>query len=146
MQTVNTTKACFKRRASGPELSTLPVPNIRSRIEYASPAWSTLTQGQSDLIESIQRRALRILLPEMSYQDALNYTGLKKLSTRRHNSCEQFIRKLKLDNGPINPLKDVVATRIHPTTHNYDLRSESSWSLQTNTERFQNFITVKYNY
>ena len=82
----------------------------------------------------------------MSYQDALNYTGLKNLSTRRHNSCEQFIRKLKLDNGPINPLKDVVATRIHPTTHNYDLRSESSWSLQTNTERFQNFITVKYNY
>ena len=70
-----------------------------------SPAWSTLTQGQSDLIESIQKRALRILLPEMSYQDALNYTGLKKLSTRRHNCCEQLIRKLKLDNGPINPLK-----------------------------------------
>ena len=135
-----------KAGLSDKDLVTIYSSFIRSRIEYASPAWSTLTQGQSDLIESIQRRALRILLPEMSYQDALNYTGLKKLSTRRHNSCEQFIRKLKLDNGPINPLKDVVATRIHPTTHNYDLRSESSWSLQTNTERFQNFITVKYNY
>ncbi|CAB3997470.1 Hypothetical predicted protein, partial [Paramuricea clavata] len=54
----------------------------------------------------------------MSYQDALNYTGLKKLSTRRHNSCEQFIRKLKLDNGSINLPKDVVASRIHPTTPN----------------------------
>ena len=135
-----------KAGLSDKDLVTIYSSFIRSRIEYASPAWSTLTQGQSDLIESIQRRALRILLPEMSYQDALNYTGLKKLSTRRHNSCEQFIRKLKLDNGPINPLKDVVATWIHPTTHNYDLRSESSWSLQTNTERFQNFITVKYNY
>ena len=82
----------------------------------------------------------------MSYQDALNYTSLKKLSTHRHNSCELFIRKLKLDNGPMNPLKDVVANRIHPSAQNYDLRSESSWSLQTNTERFQNFITVKYNY
>ncbi|CAB4000775.1 RNA-directed DNA polymerase from mobile element jockey [Paramuricea clavata] len=135
-----------KAGLSDKDLVTIYSSFIRSRIEYASPAWSTLTQGQSDLIESIQRRALRILLPEMSYQDALNYTGLKKLSTRRHNSCEQFIRKLKLDNGPINPLKDVVATRIHPNTHNYNLRSESSWSLQTNTERFQNFITVKYNY
>ena len=135
-----------KAGLSDKDLVTIYSSFIRSRIEYASPAWSTLTKGQSDLIESIQRRALRILLPEMSYQDALNYTGLKKLSTRRHNSCEQFIRKLKLDNGPINTLKDVVATRIHPTTHNYDLRSESSLSLQTNTERFQNFITVKYNY
>ena len=94
-----------KAGLSDKDLVTIYSSFIRSRIEYASPAWSTLTQGQSDLIESIQRRALRILLPEMSYQDALNYTGLKKLSTRRHNSCEQFIRKLKLDNGPINPLK-----------------------------------------
>ena len=93
-----------KAGLSDKDLVTIYSSFIRSRIEYASPAWSTLTQGQSDLIESIQRRALRILLPEMSYQDALNYTGLKKLSTRRHNSCEQFIRKLKLDNGPINPL------------------------------------------
>ncbi|CAB4001968.1 Splicing factor 3A subunit 1 [Paramuricea clavata] len=111
-----------KAGLSDKDLVTIYSSFIRSRIEYASPAWSTLTQGQSDLIESIQRRALCILLPEMSYQDALNYTGLKKLSTRRHNSCEQFIRKLKFDNGPINPLKDVVATRTHPNTHNYNLR------------------------
>ena len=36
---------------------------IRSRIEYASPAWSALTKNQSDLIESIQKRALRIIIP-----------------------------------------------------------------------------------
>ena len=82
-----------KAGLSDKDLVTIYSSFIRSRIEYASPAWSTLTQGQSGLIESIQIRALRILLPEMPYQDALNYTGLKKLSTRRHNSCEQFIRK-----------------------------------------------------
>ncbi|CAB4031467.1 RNA-directed DNA polymerase from mobile element jockey, partial [Paramuricea clavata] len=66
-----------KAGLSDKDLVTIYSSFIRSRIEYASPAWSTLTQGQSDLIESIQRRALRILLPEMSYQDALNYTGLR---------------------------------------------------------------------
>jgi hypothetical protein len=68
-----------KAGLSDKDLVTIYSSFIRSRIEYTSPAWSTLTQGQSDLIESIQRRALRILLPKMSYQDALNYTGLKKL-------------------------------------------------------------------
>jgi hypothetical protein len=56
-----------KAGLSDKDLVTIYSSFFRSRIEYASPAWSTLTQGQSDLIESIQRRALRILLPEMSY-------------------------------------------------------------------------------
>ena len=68
------------------------------------------------------------------------------LNVRRHKSCAQFIRKLKLDNGLTNFLKDVVATRIHSVTHNYNLRTEPSWTPKTNTERFQNFTTVKYNY
>ena len=39
---------------------------IRSRIEYASPAWSALTKNQSDVIKLIQKRALRIIIPGMS--------------------------------------------------------------------------------
>ncbi len=68
------------------------------------------------------------------------------LNVRRHKSCVQFIRKLKLDNGLTNFLKDVVATRIHSVTHNYNFRTEPSWTPKTNTERSQNFMTVKYNY
>ena len=40
---------------------------IRSRVEYASPAWSSLTNYLSDLIESIQKRALRIIYPDVLY-------------------------------------------------------------------------------
>jgi hypothetical protein len=61
---------------------------IRSRVEYASPAWSSLTNYLSDIIESIQKQALRIIYPDvLSYEDVLTYTGLEALATRRHNSC-----------------------------------------------------------
>ena len=40
---------------------------IRSCIEYDSPAWSALTKNQSDVIELIQKRASRIIIPSMLY-------------------------------------------------------------------------------
>ena len=36
---------------------------IRSVLEYASPAWAGLTQYLSDQIESIQKRAHKIIFP-----------------------------------------------------------------------------------
>ena len=35
----------------------------RSVLEYASPAWAGLTQYLSDQIESIQKRAHKIIFP-----------------------------------------------------------------------------------
>ena len=43
----------------------------RSRVEYAAQAWSILTAGLSNLIESIQRRALKIVYPSLSYIEVL---------------------------------------------------------------------------
>ena len=119
---------------------------IRSCIEYASPAWSALTKNQSDVIESIQKRALRIIIPGMSYSDALKATGLETLCTRRQNSCKTFINKLKLDSSSVNPLSGVIARQPDANIHNYDLRYDPNMMQKTNTERFQNFVTVKYNY
>ena len=116
---------------------------IRSCIEYASPAWSGLTKNQSDVIESIQKRALRIIIPGMSYSDALKATGLETLCTRRQNSCKTFINKLKLDSSSVNPLS---LSQPDANIHNYDLRYDANMMQKTNTERFQNFVTVKYNY
>ena len=82
---------------------------IRSGIEYASSAWSALTKNQSDLIESIQKRVLRIIIPDMSYPDALKHTGLETLPKRRQNSFKSFMNKLKLDRSSINPLSSAIA-------------------------------------
>ena len=43
---------------------------IRSVLEYASPVWAGLTQYLSDQIESVQKRALNIIFPFMSYEQA----------------------------------------------------------------------------
>ena len=86
---------------------------IRSCIAYASPAWSALTKNQSDLIESIQRRAFRIIIPVMSYSDALDYRRLQTLCMRRPNSCESFINNLILNLIVLQliPLKMPLQTR-----------------------------------
>ena len=48
-------------------------------------------------------------------------------------SCEQFIKKLKLDNSVINPLKDVVASQVNSVVRNYNLWSESNCTLLIKT-------------
>ena len=46
--------------------------NVRSVLEYAVQVWQDIPAYLSDVIESIQRRALRIIFPYSSYQQALD--------------------------------------------------------------------------
>ena len=57
--------------------------NIRSVLEYAAQVWQDIPAYLSDAIESIQRRALRIVFPALSYQQALNQANLPRLANRR---------------------------------------------------------------
>lgn len=114
---------------------------IRSILEYASPVWAALSDYLANLIESIQRKALRIVFPGVEYQDALIQSGLQCLSTRRTNACLKFM------NCSTNsePLKYLVGTKdiVH---HGYELRSGHSRSMRTvgNTKRLNDFVTIKY--
>ena len=54
---------------------------IRSVLEYAAPVWAALPLYLDNLIESVQRKALRIM-----YQ-----SGLKTLNERRKEICTNFI-------------------------------------------------------
>ena len=119
---------------------------IRSRVEYASPAWSSLTNYLSDLIESIQKRALRIIYPDvLLYEDDLICTGLETLATRRHNSCTKFISRLRSEReDDYNPLACIIRRQPPNIDSNYNLRTQTINKFITNTERFGNFVTVKY--
>ena len=74
-------KACKKlyslrilRRAGVDQGSTLKVyiSSVRSVLEYALPVWQSIPGYLSDKIESIQKRALKIIFPcADSYSDAL---------------------------------------------------------------------------
>ena len=54
----------------------------------------------SDALEGIQKRALRMILPNLHYDEALILSGLLSLEDRRAAACELFMRNLK----PSNPV------------------------------------------
>ena len=87
---------------------------ICSVLEYCSVLWhSTLTVDQSQRIERVQKTCLKIILGAeySNYEDALEYTGLERLSERRENRCLQFGLKCLLHPVhqrmfPVNPQLD----------------------------------------
>ena len=52
---------------------------VRSVLEYSSLVWAGFPDYLSDLIEFVQREAMRIILPNLSYDQALVCSGLQTL-------------------------------------------------------------------
>ena len=78
------------------DLITIYILFIRSLTEYCSVVFNTsLTQKQSKKIETIQSTSLKIILDVnyVSYNSALEMTGLDKLSTRRDKRQLNFAKK-----------------------------------------------------
>ena len=53
---------------------------VRFALEYAFPVWAALPKYLDDAIESVQKRALRIVLPNCHYDDALIQSVITTLS------------------------------------------------------------------
>ena len=58
---------------------------VRPHLEFAVPAWSPWTLGDIEMLEKVQRRALRMVsgLTSTSYEDRLKEVGLLSLQDRR---------------------------------------------------------------
>ena len=70
---------------------------IRPLVEYAVPVWhSGLTTAQTNKLEGIQKRALKLILGYRynSYANALVMTSLESLQERRVNICCKFGKSL----------------------------------------------------
>ena len=69
---------------------------IRSKLESCCVVWhSSLTLEQQDNIERVQRVCLKVILRDnwVSYDAALEMTGLEKLINRREDLCLNFATK-----------------------------------------------------
>ena len=83
---------------------------IRSIAEYCAVVFhSTLTLKQSDKLEMIQKTCLKVILGDMyvTYEAALEMTGLATLHERRQQRCLKFsLKSLKFPFGqrvfPVN--------------------------------------------
>ena len=85
---------------------------VRSVLEYACPVWAALPKYLEDAIESVQKRALRIVLLNCHYDDALIQSGVTALSQRREEACTNFIKRNCLSSPVIRPLIPCVSN--HP--------------------------------
>jgi hypothetical protein len=65
---------------------------IRSTLEYSAQVWNgNLMQAQRNDIERVQKRALRIIVPEYEYNRALQECELKTLQERRDDLCVHLV-------------------------------------------------------
>ena len=64
-------------------------------MEYGAQVWNgNLTQAQRIDIERVQKRALRIIVPEYEYNRAIQECGLKTLQQRRDDLCVRLIEQM----------------------------------------------------
>ena len=116
--------------------------NIRSVIEYAAEVWQDIPAYLSDAIESIQRRALKIIFPNFSYQQALDQANLTFLVDRRISICKKLMANMRNEDHPISFLAPQATTRFIP----YQLRSVNTKAITTvkRTKRANDFFTFRY--
>ncbi len=114
---------------------------ISSILEYACQVFhSGLTQYLSDEIERIQKRAILIFYPELSYKNALIAANLPTLVSRREMLCR------KLFSSIVNDLQHKLADILPPIANSYTskLRNPRHFitpNLRTNRAR-NSFIYI----
>ena len=68
---------------------------IRSVLEYASPVFHrALPEYLSDDLERLQKRALRIIHPDLSYRRALEQSKLPTLYERREENAAKLFNDI----------------------------------------------------
>ena len=112
--------------------------NVRQVLKYAAQVWQDIPAYLSDAIKSIQKRALRIIFPNSSYQQALGLTNLLTLANRRILLSKKLMADMRDESHPISFLAPKVAIRTIP----YQLRSGSSTAPKTmkRTKREMTFL------
>ncbi len=97
---------------------------VRSVLEYACEVWHAgLTQEQSNVLEQVQRRALRIAYPHLDYERALSAAGLSRLSERREIACRAFFQAML---APSHRLHHLIPER---RTLAHDLRKKTVYPV-----------------
>ena len=89
-------------------------------LEYAVPVWQSIPGYLSDVIETVQKRALKIIFPEAeTYTEALQLAQLTTLADRREYLCFKYMGEMKQSDHPlVHLLPKPVVNSCH-----YDLRT-----------------------
>ena len=129
-------------------LKTFYVAVIRSVLEYGAQVWTgNLTKEQVKDIERIQKRALKIICPELDYHQALAELNLKSLADRRDNMCVQLIKDMSNPEHRLHHLlpNKVSQVKLRQTRSN----GEKYYNFPCRSERYKHsplfYAIDKYN-
>ena len=113
---------------------------VRPILEYASTVFHySIPKYLSDEIERVQKRALRIVYPNLHYEDALVEAGMESLYARRQKACDKLFKQILED--PNHKLNNLIP-RTDAST-NYQLRNDKKIHVpKFCTERFKNTYII----
>ena len=90
---------------------------IQPVLEYGAPVWSVLPGYLSNVIKSVQRRALRIICSLVEYEAAFISTGLVSLDARRANLSAKFFSEAKETPPKKDDLLSLWSLKLAMVTH-----------------------------
>ena len=116
--------------AAAHELKQIYISLVRSTLEYACIVWQGgLTEKNRSAIERIQKRALRIIYPYLSYSESLSLLQLDTLESRRQKISRKFA-------GDIVKSDHKLHYHIPPTSrHGYPTRNKNLVNFKIRTKR-----------
>ena len=123
----------------GSDLVAIYVAVVRFVLEYYCVLWNNaLPAYLSSEIERVEMRALRIIQPRSSYQEALQLAKIAGLKDRRNELCMRTFDKIT-KGGPVSKH----LTPIRTIAYDYSLRNSNSWaSFKCKTERFRQVFSL----
>ena len=107
-------------------------------LEYACQVWHTSLSGaHSDKLESVKRRALHIIYPDLSHAKAHSQSGLSLLSKRREDLCRAFFKDLLSPSHRLHHLLPV------PRDSPYALRNRALFPrIRARCDRFRKTLVA----
>ena len=88
---LHTMRVLNRYGANKEDLKLVYISLVRSCLEYSSVVWQGgLSDKLRAALESVQKRALRIIYPFHSYSQALNILSIDTLDERRQHICKKF--------------------------------------------------------
>ena len=111
---------------------------IRPILEYACPVWHAgLTKGESDILEKIQKRALKIIYSDIPYEACIQKAQIEFLKTRRERLSKQFFFQICQPNHRLHYLLNKRDSIM------YNLRNASKYHCPIpKTERYKGSFIV----
>ena len=110
---------------------------IRPILEYCAPVFHySIPSFLSEDLETVQKRALKIILPANSYSETLEYFNLQTLFQRRDEMCNKIFTNITIN--PTHKLHNLLPPK-HESV--YQLRNNRLFErFETNTERFKKLL------